>query len=317
MSGREVDVSVVIVSWNTRDLLRDCLRSVVDESPSIAIEVFVVDNASADGSPEMVEQEFPQVRLIRNTENRGFAAANNQGLAEASGRYSLLLNPDTIILDRAIERSVEYADGHADVGVFGCQVMENDSTIQPTCFSYPGPLNLFLVQSGLARLFRRSRFFGRPELTWWGRSSELDVEVVSGMFMLVRREAIEQVGLMDEDYFVYAEEADWCCRIRRAGWKCRFAPIARIVHLDGGSKSTSQIRARMYVQMQKSLVIFNRKNFGRLAAGAVRAIFLAGMAARYAYWGTLGALRNAADARHRRSLITAACRFHLFGKEPA
>ena len=198
-----MDVSVVIVSWNTRDILRGCLRSVFEQTRRVSFEVFVVDNNSHDGSADMVRAEFPEVKLIENAENRGFAAASNQAIRMASARYMLLLNPDTIVLDDAISRCVGYADLHPDVGVVGCQVLEDEHRISPTGFSFPTPLTVFLELSGLSRAFPRSRLFGRPEYGWWDRTSEQDVDVVAGMFMLVRREAIAQVGLMDESYFVY------------------------------------------------------------------------------------------------------------------
>ena len=194
----KTDVSVVIVSWNTRDILRGCLSSIYEETKNVSIEVFVVDNNSNDGSSDMVRAEFPRVKLIENERNRGFAAASNQGMQLASGRYTLLLNPDTIILEDAISRCVQYADHHPDVGVVGCQVLEDENRISNTGFSFPSPLNVFLALSGLSRVFPRSRLFGRPELGWWERDCEQDVDVVTGMFMLVRREAIAQVGIMDE-----------------------------------------------------------------------------------------------------------------------
>src|SRR5262245_55580058 len=155
-----MDVSVIIVSWNTRDLLRGCLRSVFEQTKEASFEVFVVDNNSCDGSADIVRAEFPKVKLIENTQNRGFAAANNQAIQLRLGRYMLLLNPDTLILDDAISRCVRYADAHSDVGVVGCQVLEDEERI----VTFPTPWNEFLALSGLSRAFPRSRLFGRPKL---------------------------------------------------------------------------------------------------------------------------------------------------------
>lgn len=311
-----MDVSVIIVNWNTRDLLRGCLSSIFAGTTQIGVEVIVVDNASSDDSPRMVAAEFPGVRLIANAENRGFAAANNQGMRVARGKYVLLLNPDTVVLDRAIERVFAFADENPGIGCIGCQVLEAPNRIQQTCFRFPSPLNLLLSLSGLERAFPRSRFFGRYWMGDWDRRSQRDVDVVSGMFMFVRREVIEQVGLMDEDYFVYAEEADWCFRMRRAGWRCVFAPVGQILHLEGGGKSSRQASVRMFVQMQKSLLLFHRKNRGWLAWQGARLIFIAAMAQRYCIW-RLGALlgRDAAAPRARCAL--GALRFHLTGALPA
>jgi GT2 family glycosyltransferase len=230
-----IDVSVVIISWNTADLLKQCLQSVFSETLNIDFEVVVVDNASSDRSAEMVAQEFPEVILIANTKNLGFAAANNQGIETARGRYVLLLNSDTIVLDGAIQRTVGYADKHTDVAVVGCRVLNPDQTLQHSCFMFPSLLNWFLSASYLYKIFPSSRFFGRERMTWWSREEERDVEVVTGCFMLVRREAIADVGVMDDGFFMYAEETDWCYRFRAKGWKNRFMPDAQIVHIGGAS----------------------------------------------------------------------------------
>lgn len=311
-----MDVSIIIVSWNTRDLLRNCLRSIQQQTVHHSFEVFVVDNASRDGSAAMVRDQFPAVHLIANSDNRGFAAANNQAIREARGRYVLLLNPDTIILDRAIERSVTFADVHPDTAVVGCQVWSDDNTVQRTGFAFPGPVNLILALSGLSRLLPRSKLFGRPELGWWNRDTETDLEVVSGMFMLVRRTAIEQVGLLDEDYFVYAEEADWCFRFAKAGWRRRFTPAARILHLDGGGKSSGQVSARMYVQLQKSLLIYFRKNLGASAWVAGRMIFIGSNLVRAFLWTAQAVLPGRAGSRSKSAAAVAALRFHILGIEP-
>lgn len=311
-----VDVSIVIVNWNTRDVLRGCLRSIFEQTKDISFEVVVIDNASTDGSPDMVRTEFPSVILIDNTVNKGFAAANNQGLVRMAGRYALLLNPDTIILDGAIQRCVALADAEPDIGVLGCQVLEDEHTIQKTGFSFPSVWTLFLINSRLMRLMPRSRLLGKPELGWWDRRSDQDIDIISGMFMLVRREAIEQVGIMDEAYFVYGEEADWCYRFAKAGWRRHFTTAARIIHLDGGSKSTSQVSARMYVQLQKSMMIYARKHLGPLSALAVKGIYVAANAIRFAAWTAKAALRGDPVTRSRATAAGAALRFHLLGKSP-
>lgn len=272
-----IDVSIIIVNWNTRDILRECLASIYLQTEGISYEIIVIDNASSDSSAEMVKREFSQVLLLENQENRGFAAANNQGMKIARGRYFLLLNPDTIVLDRAIPKTVTFAEKNPGVAVVGCQVWLNEDEIQQTCFSFPSLAGIIFQEIGLRRLFPKSHLFGKANYGWWDRKSQMDVDVVSGMYMLVRREAIEQIGYMDEDYFVYAEETDWCFRFRKAGWRCIFTPLARIIHLDGGSKSTEQISVKMFVQHQKSLLIFFRKNRRSREWVAVKIIFIGTM----------------------------------------
>jgi len=311
-----LDVSIIIVNWNARDYVRDCLKSIYEQTHNVSYEVIVVDNASSDGSSSMIKKEFPLVRLIENKDNHGFAAANNQGMKIAAGRYVLLLNPDTIVLDKVIEKTIAFADSNPRAGVVGCQVLENETKIQRTCFAFPSVGNLILQETGLNRLFPRSRFFGRTDMGWWDRDTQSDVDVVSGMFMLVRREAIEQVGLMDEDYFVYAEETDWCCRFRRAGWRCVFTPAGRIIHRDGGSKSTSRVAVAMYVQCQKSILIFYRKNRGLAAWLTAKIIFCASMLIRTIVWKTAAIIRRNEKTSIKARRSVAAMAFHLFGIQP-
>jgi GT2 family glycosyltransferase len=309
------EVSVIIVNWNTRDLLCGCLASLLAET-SAAHEIIVIDNASTDGSSAMVADEFPSVSLIANTNNRGFAAANNQGLAVACGKHVLLLNPDTIVLDSAIDTMLAWLAEHPDVGCVGCQVLEGPDVIQETSFADPGPLNLTIIELGLHRLWRWLPFFGRPWYRGWDRTTERDVDVVSGMFMLVPRKVLEIVGPLDEAFFIYSEEADWCRRIRKAGWRCVFAPVAQIIHLDGGGKSTVQIKSKMHVQMQKSHLIYVRKHVGVLAYGMIRVLFATSALLRVLLFGGLAKLRYDPVNRARARLAMASLQFHVLGREP-
>jgi GT2 family glycosyltransferase len=241
-----IDVSIIIVNWNTREILRECLCSVFAETHGVGFEVIVIDNASSDNSVEMVRDEFPGVHLIANTKNVGFAAANNQGMAVACGRYMLLLNSDTIVLDRAIQKTIAFADVHPDTAVVGCRVLNPDRSLQNTCFMFPSILNWFLFSTYLYKLFPRSRFFGRERMTWWLREDAREVDVVTGCFMLVRGSAIAEVGLMDDEFFMYAEETDWCYRFKCGDWKNRFTPDAVIIHIGGASaRKLSARRARI------------------------------------------------------------------------
>lgn len=252
------EVSVVIVNWNTREILHDCLKSVDENAGDVNLETIVVDNASADGSVDMIRRQFAHVHLIPNSANRGFAGANNQGIAAARGRYVLLLNSDTIVLDRAIEKTVGFADAHPEAAVVGCRVLNFDSTLQDSCFMFPSALNIVLSTTYLYKLFPGSRFFGRERMTWWDKDEPREVDVISGCFMLVRREAIEQVGVMDESFFMYAEETDWCYRFKHAGWSNLYTPAAQIVHLGG--QSTAKVSAAMTVQLRLSILRFIGKH---------------------------------------------------------
>jgi len=258
---KQLDVSIVIVNWNTQDILRNCLQSIYEQAGGVHFEVIVIDNASTDGSAEMVRTKFPQVVLIENSENRGFAAANNQGLAIAGGRYVLLLNSDTVVLNSAISKIVSFADAHPEAAVVGCQVLNPDKTLQPACFMFPSILNMLLSTSYLYKLFPKNKFFGREQMTWWDRNDIREVDVVTGCFMLARREAIDQVGMMDELFFMYGEETDWCYRFKQAGWKIVFAPVGQIVHLGGAS--SSRMAARMTLQLRGAILQFMAKHHSR------------------------------------------------------
>jgi len=277
-----IDVSVIIVSWNTRDILRDCLASVYAQTRDVSFEVIVIDNASADGTPELVKRDFVAVRLIENADNRGFAAANNQGMGLATGRYLLLLNSDTIVLDGAIDKMVSFADQHPQAAVVGCRVLNRDRTLQPTCFMYPSILNMLLFATSLNRLFPSSRLFGRERMTWWKRDDVREVEVVTGCFMLVRREAIDQVGLMDESFFMYGEETDWCFRFRQAGWKSLFTPQAEIIHLGGAS--TSRVANEMTLQLKAGVLQFICKHDTRVPYVASCMLMGVFLALRIPFW---------------------------------
>lgn len=285
-----LDVSIVIVNWNTRDTLSDCLRSIYEQTNSLDFEVIVIDNASTDGSAEMVKKEFLKVTLIENLQNRGFAAANNQGIAVARGRYVLLLNSDTVVLDKALQKTVSCAEAHPEAAVVGCRVLNPDRTLQPTCFMFPSILNMLLSSTYLYKLFPRSKFFGRERMTWWDRDDVREVDVVTGCFMLVRSKAIEQVGFMDEQFFMYGEETDWCYRFKQAGWKVTFAPVGQIIHFGG--LSSKEARVDMLIQLRISILQFMKKHRNwltyRLACFLVIFFFLV----RMPVWACIAVLSN-------------------------
>ncbi len=258
-----MDVSIIIVNWNTRDLLRNCLQSIYEHTGKSNLELIVIDNASTDGSAEMVKKNFLGVILIENTENYGFAAANNQGIKIAKGRYVILLNSDTVVLDNAIAKMVSFADIYPEAAVLGCRVLNPDSSLQLTCFMFPSVANMLLSSTYLYKLFPKSKLFGRERMTWWNRNDAREVDVVTGCFMLIRQEAIREVGLMDESFFMYGEETDWCYRFKQAGWKVMFAPVGEIIHLGGAS--SRQTSSEMTLQLRGSILLFLKKHKSRFA----------------------------------------------------
>jgi hypothetical protein len=202
------------------------------------------------------------VRLIKNGQNRGFAGANNQGLDLAKGEYVLLLNSDTIVLAHAIEKTLAFMMEHPDTGICGCRVLNPDKTTQSTCFMYPSLFNMLISASYTNKLFPRSRVFGREQMTWWDRDDVRDVEVVTGCFMLAKAEIIRQVGSLDENFFMFGEETDWCYRFRQAGWRIVFTPAAEIIHLGGCS--TRQVRPKMILQLRSGILQFMHKHYSFL-----------------------------------------------------
>src|SRR3990170_171519 len=289
-----MDVSIIIVSWNTRDILRNCLASVFRNILESSCEVIVIDNGSSDGSVGMVQKDFPQVILIKNKENKGFAAANNQGIRIATGRYILLLNSDTIVLGDAISKTIQFADSEPQAAVVGCQILNTDRTIQQSCFMFPSILNMLLAITYMYKIFPRSKYLGRERMTWWDHSDLREVDVLKGCFMLVRRESIEQIGVMDEQFFIYGEETDWCWRFKRAGWKCIFAPVGQIIHLGG--QSTRMQAGPMLLQLRGSLLLFFKKNKSSveyLIACLLTALFFG---VRLPWWAILSLLKPAQES---------------------
>lgn len=260
-----MDVSIVVVSYNVRDLLKQCLQSVAGILPSI--QVIVVDNASADGSAGMVREQFPSTCLIENAENRGFAAANNQGFARAQGRYVLMLNPDTAVRDGAVETLVRFMDQHPQAGACGGRLYYGDGAPQHSAFAFPTLAQIFLDFFPLNWRLTSSRLNGRYPREWYARGEPFQVGHPLGADLMVRREAAEQVGWLDEGFFIYCEEIDWCMRIRRAGWQVWCVPQAEIVHHE--AQSTRQFRDQMFVELWRARFRLFEKHYSpafRLAA---------------------------------------------------
>lgn len=299
------DLSIVIINWNTLQMLREVLASVAANAGRLALQVIVVDNASEDGSADMVAAEFPEVTLIRNQENRGFAAANNQGFRIATGRHILLLNSDTIVLGEVLPASVAWLDAHPRAGAMGCRVLNTDRTMQPSCSMFPGLLNMALFASGLWKL-RWPRVLGRYHMTDWARDSLREVEVISGCYLMLRREVLEQVGPLDEDFFFFGEETDWCQRMRDAGWELWFAPVGEIIH--HGSVSARKLNHRREVMLTEALVRLNVKHGGRLRGAAVWGVLFGFNFTRALLWSLWAALMrtpgHAERARHFRAIVS-------------
>lgn len=277
-----MDLSIIIINWNTRDMLRNCLHTVYANSPKSKFEVIVVDNASEDESQQMVSREFPMARLLCNPENLGFAAANNRAMKVAGGSYMLLLNSDTLVHGDVLEQSLVYMRDNSQMGAMGCRVLNADGSLQHSTSQFPTLLNLLLQTLGLDRV-SYIPFLQRYRMLNWNRKTARSVDTVSGCFMLIRRECVEDIGLLDESFFFFGEETDWCRRMRTAGWGVAFAPVGEITHFGGGSSGS--LNHKRDLMLTEATVRLHRKNSGFFAAALVF-ILLAGFnVSRLVFWG--------------------------------
>lgn len=289
-----MDASIVVVSYNTRELLSLCLESIVNTVIGPSYEVIVVDNASADGSPEAVAQYFPWVRLIRNQDNRGFAAANNQGILASRGRCVLLLNSDAVLLPDAVHRMLAFMDSHPEVGIVGGKLLNPDGSFQSSYADFPNLLGEILLLTGLSRFFLFSTYPSYPEAA---SREPRRVDWVGGAFIMARREAVEVVGLLDEDYFMYAEEMDWCYRMTRSGWVVFYLPQAQAIHHLGSSSSLIPERKR--AQLYRSKCLFLRKNRGWLSATTYRSLVCVVSLLKLVMWRSIELSQN--EVRRQRA----------------
>ncbi len=263
-------VSVIIVSWNARDYLAQCLDSLTPESCAYPMEIIVVDNSSSDGSPECVEQRYPHVRLIRSGGNLGFAKGNNLGIAQAKGKYFCLVNSDVKVLKDCITRLVDFAETHPEAGMVGPYVFGGDGKLQRSCRGFPGVWNMFCRALALDSIFPKMKVFSGFSMTYWAHDTGREVDVLSGCFWLARREAVEKIGGLDESFFMYGEDIDWCRRFWQGGWKLFFVPEAKAIHYGGGSSSNSPVR--FYIERHRADLQYWRKHHSSVA---VACFFLA------------------------------------------
>ena len=295
-----MDVSICIVNWNSSDLLCDCLASIYSQNWESSFEIIVVDNASADSSVAMLRLHFPQVCLVANTRNMGFAAANNQAIAIARGRYIWLLNNDTVVLPGALDTMVCFMEEHPDAGVVGCKTYNGDGSLQLTCRAFPTLRMQFLRTLYLDRLLANVRWFGDFYYTYWNYDSIRIVDIVQGSSMFTRRPVLAEVGMLDEQFFMYSEEVDWCYRLKRHGWKTYFTSDAQIIHYGGQSGIKQSVDTR--IAMQKSKLRYFVKYHGRLHAVLVRILFVVEAGGRLVFWSILRFLSHK-DAQHRANLV--------------
>jgi len=306
-------VSVLVVNWNTREMLRRCLASLVAADEADELEIIVVDNGSADGSAAMVEAEFPSVALVQNEMNLGFSRATNQAFERSRGDYVLMLNSDAIVDNGAIRSSRAFLDSHPGVGALGCQLRNEDGSPQSTCFRFPSLLGLVMTTSRLSQMFpdhrllNWDRYGGRR---WTGPS---EVDVVMGSFLLVRRSTVRTPSLLDDAYFMYAEETDLCRRLREDGWPVMFVPEISVTHAHGASSRTMAQLAWSDEAKKRGVLRFLFTWRGPRVAWTANLIMFVGMIPRVCGWALLDLRESVIDRQPRGAhlLRARALRMHL------
>ncbi len=312
-----IRVSIIIVSWNAKAYLDLCLASISDKTCAAPWEIIVVDNASTDGSPELVTQKYPHVRLIRNETNLGFAKANNIGATYSRGQYLGFINSDVEVLDAGITRLVDYCDSHPEAGLVGPHIYGADGKTQRSCRGFPTLWNMLCRALALDTLFPRLKIVSGYSLSYWPQNELKQVDILSGCFWLARKTAVAQVGLLDENFFIYGEDMDWCKRFRKGGWKLAYVPAAEAIHYGGASSANDPVR--FFVEMQRADLQYWRKHHARPVAACYFVITCIHMLIRtIAYSVSLSScLARRPQLRTKFDRSLACLKFLITGQRPA
>ena len=302
-----ITLSIIIVSYNTKELTLDCLHSIYDKSKDISLEIIVVDNASSDGTVDAIKKQFPLVTLLISPENLGFAAANNNGFLHATGKFFLLLNSDTLLIGNVLKDSIDFISKNPELGVLGCRAMLLNGKQQITIFRDLSLSNLFINIFVPSSVQRRSKLLGKSRYVGIDLNKSHEVDVVAGCFMLVRREVIDQVGALDADFFFYGEEAEWCYRIRKHGWKVMYFPGAKILHYGGGS--TTNISSKKAILMAQGQLLYLKKTKGEMVAYMGNLLMIARDIPRVLLWNLLRFIPNFNDKKITSFLSPSIARF--------
>lgn len=274
MRNNSPKLSIVIVNYMVDDLLLECIRSLKSQKSGRDAEIFIVDNGPAQHDDPV----FDGTIVLDNRKNNGFAYANNLAMRKASGDYILLLNPDTIVKEGALDTCLRIMKERGDIGILGCKLLNEDGSLQSSCRNFPGLSNILAENLGLHRIIKKWRWMRDRYLMFWPHDSFRNVDSVKGAFMMIRKTVLESVGLLDEHFFMYCEEVDFCLRTRKQGWKIAFTPDARIVHLGG--KSTEINSLKYLVELHKSYRTYCRKHFNPVLSEICIAVYFCGVALR-------------------------------------
>lgn len=256
-----MNLSIVVVTWNAKRIVCECLESLRGHAKDSNTETIVVDNASSDGTPKLIRENFAHVRLCQNNKNIGFAGGNNIGIKLSTGKYIGLVNSDVVVPPGCMEKMIQYMEQHPDVGMLGPKMLLKDGSIGQSCMRFPSVWNMFCRALALDQLFKGSGFLGGFLMTDFSYDRVTDVDVLTGWFWMVRRRALDQVGLLDERFFMYGEDIDWSKRFHGAGWRVVFYPGAEAVHYCGASSSNAP--TRFYVEMNRANMQYFQRYHGK------------------------------------------------------
>lgn len=267
-----IDVSIIIVSWNACDYLYKCLKSIYTYTSGVSFEVIVVDNNSSDDSVSMVEEHFKDVRLIKSNENLGFAKGNNVGIQQSNGRYLCLINSDVELIENSIKFLYDYMESQPSISVLGPELLNADKTHQPSYKRFPTVWNMFTRAFAFDNIFPKSKLFGDALMTYFDGKTTQSVDVLIGAFWMIRREAIENTGLLDADYFMYSEDKDWCFRFKKQGWQIIYYPETKAIHYGGGSSVNAS--EKFYIEQARANLQYYEKNYNKISQQCLYIIML-------------------------------------------
>jgi GT2 family glycosyltransferase len=275
-----VDLSIIVLNYKTRDLTLACLQSVFSSATSYIFEVILIDNASNDGIIPAANEQYPQVLCIANTDNVGFSRANNQGIRIAKGRYVLLLNSDTIVEPDTLDVMLHFMEEKPAIGASGCKIVLPDGSLDKACKrGFPTPSASFYYAFGFSKLFPKIPRFNQYQLGYLSPDEEYPIDSLVGAFMLIRREAIEQVGMLDEEFFMYGEDIDWCYRIKEAGWVNYYYPRAQIVHYKGASSRRKPFK--IIYEFHRAMILFHNKHYRKKYSWLTNGMVYAGVGLKF------------------------------------
>lgn len=272
-----MDVSVIIVNWNTKELLSNCINSIQEKTAGVSYEIIIVDNNSADGSAEMIKMEFPHCKLVASNKNNGFSRGNNLGIHEAIGRYIFFLNPDTILVTNALNGMFKLMESNQSVGAVGCKLLNRDGSIQFICArTFPTLFNQFSYYMMFNRLFPKSKRFTNVELGYWDHKESMEIDCLSGACIFAKKSIIDKIEGFDDSFFMYAEDVDLCYRIKQEGWKLYYLASEEIYHLGGASSKKQSHRYFSAIAMRESNYLLFNKHYGKTSSQIYKVIIFVG-----------------------------------------